>query len=51
MEGVRCELKATSPGLGYMSYSFAAKLTGNFKHYNLFVKVILLFWLICFDST
>jgi len=39
MEGVRCELKATSPGLGYMSYSFAAKLTGNYKQYNLFVKV------------
>ena len=51
MEGVRCELKATSPGLGYMSYSFAAKLTGNFKHYNLFVKVILVYWHINFDST
>ena len=51
MEGVRCELKATSPGLGYMSYSFAAKLTGNYKQYNLFVKVILVYWHINFDST
>ena len=39
MEGVSCALEPTTPGLGYLSYSFTAKLTGKYKNYHLFVKV------------